>query len=113
MGDIGNLNDLLPIYYARLFPFNDYYDWLSYGSSKFLQLNILFLKLECNKEYLNFYILFVLILANNFTRREFSFTLQDDIYLRFQSFRTLKDLEADIKRLLPFKIDIGAVYNVP
>ena len=81
MGDLENLADLLPTYYARLFPFNDYYRWLSYGN------------------------------VNTFNRREFSFTLQDDIYLRFQSFKNLKELEAEIKRLIPFKIDIGAVYN--
>lgn len=45
MGDVANLNDLLPIYYARLFPFNDYYDWLSYGSSKFV-VNIFFFKIR-------------------------------------------------------------------
>ncbi|KAI4503978.1 hypothetical protein M0802_001381 [Mischocyttarus mexicanus] len=83
MADIENLIDLLPIYYARLFPFNDYYDWLSYGRT------------------------------NNFNRREFSLTLKSDIYIRFQSFNSSKDLEAEIKRLIPFKIDIGAVYNVP
>ncbi|XP_076160106.1 DNA primase small subunit [Ptiloglossa arizonensis] len=81
MGDVENLADLLPTYYARLFPFHDYYRWLSYGN------------------------------VGIFTRREFSFTLQDDIYLRFQSFKSAKELEHEIKRLLPFKIDIGAVYN--
>ncbi|KZC13722.1 DNA primase small subunit, partial [Dufourea novaeangliae] len=81
MGDLANLADLLPTYYARLFPFHDYYRWLSYGN------------------------------GNIFTRREFSFTLQDDIYIRFQSFKGVKDLESEIKRLVPFKIDIGAVYN--
>ncbi|XP_012139342.1 DNA primase small subunit [Megachile rotundata] len=82
MGDLENLADLLPTYYARLFPFNDYYRWLSYGS------------------------------ADLFNRREFSFTLQDDIYLRFQAYRNLSQLECEMKRLVPFKIDIGAVYNL-
>ncbi|KOC68520.1 DNA primase small subunit [Habropoda laboriosa] len=81
MEDLVNLADLLPTYYARLFPFHDYYRWLSYGN------------------------------VGIFTRREFSFTLQDDVYIRFQSFTSVKDLESEIKRLNPFKIDIGAVYN--
>lgn len=81
MGDLENLSDLLPIYYARLFPFNDYYRWLSYGN------------------------------VSIFSKREFSFTLQDEVYLRFQSFRNQKELENEIKRLNPFKIDIGAIYN--
>ncbi|XP_076235068.1 DNA primase small subunit-like [Calliopsis andreniformis] len=51
------------------------------------------------------------VIVSTFTRREFSFTLQDDIYLRFQSFKGVKDLENEIRRLVPFKIDIGAIYN--
>lgn len=45
-------------------------------------------------------------------RREFSFTLDNDIYLRFQSFNTASELENAIKEKCPFKIDIGPAYSV-
>lgn len=35
MSEGSDLLDLLPVYYSRLFPCNDYYRWLSYGSGKF------------------------------------------------------------------------------
>lgn len=47
-----------------------------------------------------------------FGRREFSFTLDNDIYLRFQSFNSVSQLENSIKEKCPFKIDIGPVYSV-
>lgn len=47
-----------------------------------------------------------------FGRREFSFTLENEIYLRFQSFNSIAELEKAIKEKCPFKIDIGAVYSV-
>jgi DNA primase small subunit len=47
-----------------------------------------------------------------FGRREFSYTLDNDIYLRFQSFNTASELENSIKEKCPFKIDIGPVYSV-
>ena len=34
--DPESLPDLLPIYYKKLFPFDQYYKWLSYGNGKYL-----------------------------------------------------------------------------
>lgn len=66
--------------------------------------------------YYEYYINFesLLISAENsvFTNREFSFTLQDDVYIRYLSFENQKDLENEICDRNPFKIDIGAVMNV-
>ncbi|THD19138.1 DNA primase small subunit [Fasciola hepatica] len=44
-------------------------------------------------------------------RREFSFTLAGDVYLRYQSFENSIDFRKELVKLCPHKIDIGAVYS--
>ncbi|KAI8921834.1 hypothetical protein DFJ77DRAFT_425488, partial [Powellomyces hirtus] len=71
-------------FYQKLFPFADFYRWLGYGNLD------------------NAY----------FAKREWSFTLASDVYIRFQSFASAEDLKHEILRMCPVKIDIGAVYNL-
>ncbi|KAG9444245.1 hypothetical protein H6P81_015585 [Aristolochia fimbriata] len=82
--------DYLKVYYGKLFPHAEIFKWMSYGNDG--------KHLACDQSY--------------FGRREFSFTLDNDVYLRFLSFNSLTDLEKAIKEKCPFKIDIGPVYSV-
>lgn len=47
-----------------------------------------------------------------FNHREFSFTLADDVYIRYQSFEDQQSFETELCAKNPFKIDIGAVMSV-
>ncbi|EDW78995.1 uncharacterized protein Dwil_GK11955 [Drosophila willistoni] len=81
--DANILPDMLPVYYRRLFPHLPFYRWLSYGLSE----------------------------DSIFCNREISFTLHDDIYIRYLCFETQAELEKEICSRNPYKIDIGPVMN--
>jgi len=84
------VQELMHLYYARLFPTQHIYKWLAYGNdSKHAQAN-----------------------GSFFQRREFCFTLDGDIFVRYQSFKDGTELQSALKDRVPAKIDIGPVYNV-
>uniref|UniRef100_A0A7S0N4R3 DNA primase n=1 Tax=Pyramimonas obovata TaxID=1411642 RepID=A0A7S0N4R3_9CHLO len=88
--DTGKVHDLMPLYYGRLFPTTEMFKWLAYGNDqKHPQAD-----------------------AGFFQRREFCFTLEGEIFVRYQSFKSASELHAALKDKVPEKIDLGPVYNV-
>ncbi|KDD72773.1 hypothetical protein H632_c2917p0, partial [Helicosporidium sp. ATCC 50920] len=84
------LQEAMMLYYARIFPFEEMVKWLAYGNDgKHAQADATFLP-----------------------RREFCFTLQGDIFVRYQSFKDVEALRSAVLERCPTKIDIGPVYNV-
>lgn len=46
-----------------------------------------------------------------FTHREFAFTLQGDVYLRYNSFHSADDFKKELLRLNPSRFEIGPQYS--
>jgi len=46
-----------------------------------------------------------------FTHREFAFTIQGDVYLRYHSFNTAEDLKKQVCALNPTRFEIGPIYS--
>lgn len=68
-------------YYARVFPIKPFVRWLRYGRDETL------------------------------SKREISFMLPGDIYVRWRSFASGELLHEALKQSAPVKMDIGAMYN--
>ncbi|KAJ1370870.1 hypothetical protein KIN20_032691 [Parelaphostrongylus tenuis] len=81
--DSSLLDQFLPEYYKRIFPFKPYVKWLSYNQKP--------------DEY--------------FAKREFAFILEGDVHLRYRSFDNQADFETELCKVNPHKLDIGAVYS--
>lgn len=70
-------------FYSRLFPFRSLFQWLNHSPKP----------------------------GPDFSNREFALTLQNDAYLRYQSYPTADMLRKDILRLNPSRFEIGPVYT--
>uniref|UniRef100_A0A7S3JXH2 DNA primase n=1 Tax=Aureoumbra lagunensis TaxID=44058 RepID=A0A7S3JXH2_9STRA len=46
------------------------------------------------------------------SKREFVFTLEDEVWCRYKSFRDAVELKSAMLKEMPRKIDLGAIYNV-
>lgn len=73
-------------YYRHLLPWKHLFLWLNRSSSP-------------------------AIATRNFTHREFAFTLQNEAYLRYQSFSSAEELKREVCRLNPARFEIGPVYT--
>eukprot|EP00347_Sterkiella_histriomuscorum_P001750 403370832 len=90
--------ELLKIYYDKAFPYNEMFKWLSYN--KFKKESRMLQSLEDDVE------------SDYFHNREFSFTLENDVYCRYLCFKNALDFKETLVSRCPHKIDIGAVFNI-
>jgi DNA primase small subunit len=105
-GPVNATRQQLKQYYQHLFPVQDLCAWLSYtgnvpsSSNSSNSSNSASSSSSTRKPSLMF------------QKREFSFTMADGKYWRYQSFKSAFALRASMVRHVPSKIDIGACYNV-
>ena len=90
----------LKIFYQHVFPCELFFKWLSYD--KLIKRNENTLKSLDDKD----------LQSDYFYKREFSFTLANDIYCRYLSFKSADDFRKQLVDRVPHKIDIGAVFNM-
>eukprot|EP00884_Botryococcus_braunii_P022253 jgi/Botrbrau1/8711/Bobra.0311s0023.2 len=84
------LQQLMRTYYQKVFPHKAFFHWLAYGHDR-------------KGPHID---------STYFHRREFCFTLDGDIFVRYQSFQDGEGLRRAMVDKAPSKIDIGPVYNV-
>ncbi|KAJ5153115.1 DNA primase small subunit [Penicillium canariense] len=82
-GPSGVDTDVMLAFYQRLFPFRYLFQWLNHG----------------------------IVPTRDFGNREFALTLQNDAYLRYQSYPTADLFRKDILKMNPSRFEIGPVYS--
>ena len=75
--------EIMLVFYRRLYPFKSIYSWL-------------------NHEH---------VPTRMSTHREFAFTLQGDVYLRYNSFSNADELKKQVCGYNPTRFEIGPVYS--
>ncbi|PSR80618.1 hypothetical protein PHLCEN_2v6687 [Hermanssonia centrifuga] len=75
--------ELMLAFYRRLYPFKSVFNWLNHEHTP----------------------------TKLFTQREFAFTLQGDVYLRYQSFLSVEELKKQVCTMNPTRFEIGPMYS--
>jgi DNA primase small subunit len=75
--------ELMLVFYRRLYPFKSIFKWLNHEHTP----------------------------GRLFTHREVAFTLQNDVYLRYNSFTTAEEFKKQTCTLNPTRFEIGPVYT--
>lgn len=92
-GNVSEFSEqLLKVYYEQMFPYGHMAAWLGYHGDP---------NMDADK----------VLHAKYWKKREFCFTMKDDVYIRYNSYHTMNDFRVMLKKRCPYKIDIGAIYN--
>ena len=83
IGDDGLSPEAMLAFYRRLYPFKSIFHWLNHEQAP----------------------------TRLFVNREFAFTLQGDVYLRYNSFANAEELKKQICALNPTRFEIGPMYS--
>lgn len=81
--DDGLSPEAMLAFYQRLYPFKSIFHWLNHEPAP----------------------------TRLFVNREFAFTLQGDVYLRYNSFANADELKKQVCTLNPTRFEIGPVYS--
>lgn len=95
--------DLLKVYYDKAFPYDLMFKWLSYFKIRDANQPAMLQSLKDEDT----------AKSEQFYNREFSFTLENDVYCRYLCFKSQEEFKETLVSRCPHKIDIGAVFNIP
>ena len=76
-------SEVMRAFYQRLLPFRYLFQWLNHSAAP----------------------------TTDFMHREFAFTLPNDAYLRYQSFKNADELRKQCMQMIPSRFEIGPVYS--
>ncbi|BEJ15644.1 hypothetical protein CspHIS471_0502490 [Cutaneotrichosporon sp. HIS471] len=74
---------VMSMFYKRLFPYKPFFKWLNQSDAP----------------------------GKLWTHREFAFTIENDVYIRYNSYNTAYDFQKDVLRLVPSRFEIGPQYS--
>jgi DNA primase small subunit len=107
--------EVMKLFYSRLFPWKTLFSWLNHdhGTST---LSPPFSSSGPPHAHTRLLLLGLVrsdatVPTRQWTHREFAFTLQGDIYLRYNSFNNADEMKKEVVRLNPSRFEIGAIYS--